>query len=397
MEGYQLMILKLAFRNIVGNGWRSLINIFILSILCIGMLWMESMYYSWISLARTQQKEYEYASGMVRVDGYDPFDVFTWDNAYAQYPQRVNELISQGKAVPVLYSPAAIYHEGRMLSVIAKGIPTSQKLLSIPTAFLRSSTSGYPRALIGPTMAKSSRLHPGDVFTLRVKDRFGAFNTIDLEIAEVAHIPVPSLDNGTIWMDIDALQNLRQLPACATTIAFTSVENASQGLPGFHYIDEKEYFRDLDAIMKNENMGKYVMFSLIIFLAMIAIFDTQALAVFKRRKEIGTLTALGMTRSAIIGLFTMEGALYAVGAIAVSAVIGLPLFLYFGLHGWDIPSGYSEFGIAGFSDTIKFSYPLTMVLGVLAWVIGITLLVSWIPARRIASMKATDAIKGKVG
>jgi len=391
------MLLKLAYKNIVGNGWRSLINIFILSILCIGMLWMESMYHSWISLARTQQHQYEYASGLARVASYDPFDAFSWDTAYADYPARVDALVRQQKAVPVLFSPAAVYHDGRMLSVLAKGIPAAQTLLGLPTELLHGAGDGYAKAIIGPTMARTSRLRKGDVFTLRVKDRFGAFNTLDLEVAAIAHIPVPSLDTGTVWMDIEALQTLRQLPPSATTIAFQDAGDAAQDIPGYRYIDEAEYFRDLDAIMKNENMGKYVMYGLIIFLAMIAIFDTQALAVFRRRKEIGTLTALGMTRSSIITLFTLEGGLYAVGAILLSAVIGMPLFLYFGLHGWDIPAGYSEFGIAGFSDTIKFSFPLPMVLGVIAWVIGITLLVSWLPARRIASMKPTDALKGKVG
>jgi ABC-type lipoprotein release transport system permease subunit len=43
---------------------------------------------------------------------------------------------------------------------------------------------------------------------------------------------------------------------------------------------------------------------------MIAIFDTQVLSLFKRRKEIGTLSALGMTQQQIIGLFTVEGLLY---------------------------------------------------------------------------------------
>lgn len=397
MEGFPPMILKLAYRNIVGNGWRSLINIIILSILCMGMLWMESMYHSWISIARTQQHDYEYVAGLARVKGYDPFDAFSWDTAYAQYPERIQNLIAQGRAVPVLFSPAAIYHDGRMLAVVAKGIPASQTLLKLPTALLQSNAPGYAKAIIGPTMARTSRLRKGDVFTLRVKDRFGAFNTLDLEVADIAHIPVPALDTGTVWMDMEALATLRQLPVCATTIAFADAKQAAQPLQGFQYLDEKEYFRDLDAIMKNENMGKYVMYGLIIFLAMIAIFDTQALAVFRRRKEIGTLTALGMPRPSIIMLFTVEGALYAVGAILLSGILGLPLFLYFGLHGWDIPSGYSEFGIAGFSETIKFSYPLPMVLGVLAWVIGITVLVSWLPARRITNMKPTDALKGKVG
>ncbi len=39
---------------------------------------------------------------------------------------------------------------------------------------------------------------------------------------------------------------------------------------------------------------------------LLAIFDTQVLAAFRRRREMGTLMALGMLRSQIIGLFTLE-------------------------------------------------------------------------------------------
>ena len=38
------MILKLAVRNIIGNGWRSLVNVLILSIVLIGMVWMQGLF-----------------------------------------------------------------------------------------------------------------------------------------------------------------------------------------------------------------------------------------------------------------------------------------------------------------------------------------------------------------
>jgi len=43
------MIFKLALRNIIGNGWRSLINMAVIAIIFIGMVWMEAMYHSWIA------------------------------------------------------------------------------------------------------------------------------------------------------------------------------------------------------------------------------------------------------------------------------------------------------------------------------------------------------------
>jgi ABC-type antimicrobial peptide transport system permease subunit len=47
-------------------------------------------------------------------------------------------------------------------------------------------------------------------------------------------------------------------------------------------------------------------------------------------------------------------------------------------------------------EPIKMSYPPLMLLQVFSFVVLVSVVVSWIPARRIARMKATDALRGKV-
>lgn len=138
------------------------------------------------------------------------------------------------------------------------------------------------------------------------------------------------------------------------------------------------------------------MYSLLLFLAMIAVFDSQALAVFKRRREIGTLSALGLTKNKIALLFTTEGVLYMVFAAISTAILGMPVFWYFAKFGYRLPSGYEDFGMPGFSEPIYFSYPITIIMGTLMFLLALTAIVSWLPTRRIASLKPTDALRGKV-
>ncbi|MBW6514544.1 MAG: FtsX-like permease family protein [Candidatus Syntrophosphaera sp.] len=389
------MIFKLALRNIVGNGWRSLISMVVIAIIFIGMIWMEAMYHSWIALAKTQQKEWEFASGMLRVDEYDPYDAFTWEDSHAPIGPELQSAVELGKAVPMLLSPAVIYPHQRQLSTLVKGIPHDQHVLEFPTQKLAGRVEGYIPCVIGAMMAKTTRLEEGDVFTLRVKDSHGAFNTLDLKLVEIMRIPVPNLDINTIWMDLDALRELKQLPGSATTVVFQDAELATLDVEGFRQITEKEYFSYLDEIMETENFSKYMIYGLIMFLAMIAIFDTQALALFKRRKEIGTFSALGMTKRRIIWLFTVEGALYCVFGIILGALLGLPLFSYFAVRGYVMPEGYEDFGIAGFTYAIKFEYPPGIILSVVFWLLLITLVVSWFAARRISGLKVTEVLKGK--
>ncbi|MDZ4182569.1 MAG: hypothetical protein U1B83_06815, partial [Candidatus Cloacimonadaceae bacterium] len=95
------MIFKLALRNIIGNGWRSLINMFIIALVMVGMVWMQAMYYSWVRLAITQQKEWEFGEGMLRVKSFDPFDAFSWEDSHAPLPDRLAELTRDGKAAAI--------------------------------------------------------------------------------------------------------------------------------------------------------------------------------------------------------------------------------------------------------------------------------------------------------
>ncbi|MDZ4182536.1 MAG: FtsX-like permease family protein, partial [Candidatus Cloacimonadaceae bacterium] len=278
----------------------------------------------------------------------------------------------------------------------AKGISSGQNILKLPSAKLKATESGLPAAIIGKMMAKSSRLEAGDVFTMRIKDIDGAFNTVDLQIVEVMNTPVASIDTGNIWVELETLRELKLMPDRASVLVLSDEALARESNQDFRHISHDEYFADLYSILETEKGQQYIMFGLLLFLAMLAIFDTQALALFRRRKEIGTLSALGMTKRQIILLFTSEGVMYMLFAVVMGAVLGFPFFYYFAVKGYVLPAEYDEFGMIGFSEPIKFLYPPGILLGTILFMFVLTAFVSWLPARRISSMKITDALRGKV-
>ena len=72
-----------------------------------------------------------------------------------------------------------------------------------------------------------------------------------------------------------------------------------------------------------KSVGGIVLYIILLSLAMLAIFDTQVLSIFRRQKEIGTYIALGMTRGQVVGLFTIEGSLNSVLAGLLAALYGI--------------------------------------------------------------------------
>jgi putative ABC transport system permease protein len=81
-------------------------------------------------------------------------------------------------------------------------------------------------------------------------------------------------------------------------------------------------------------------------------------------------------------------------AIVVGTIWGLPLFVAFAVYGIHIPMDVSSFGIP-MADKMYPYFTPKLVIGTISLIIVITALVSYLPARKIARMKPTDAIRGK--
>ena len=119
---------------------------------------------------------------------------------------------------------------------------------------------------------------------------------------------------------------------------------------------------------------------------------------YKRQgKEIGTLMALGMTRSRVVGLFTIEGGLNALLAGIMTVIFFGPLLWYVGVNGIWLGVDYSDGAMGIIVEKYLIPvYSVKLVVTTTIVVSFIVLIVSYLPSRRIAKMKPTDALRGKV-
>ena len=162
--------------------------------------------------------------------------------------------------------------------------------------------------------------------------------------------------------------------------------------PGFTFKSQNELLADTTALIRQKEQGAMVIYTLLIFVAMISIFDTQVLAVFRRRKEIGLLLALGLTKNFIVGLFTIEGILYGLLAAILGTIAGLPILGWVAKSGITLPQMTEKMGIAASVIYPTFSWQL--LCGTFFIVMIILSVVSYLPARSIASMQPTPALRG---
>jgi ABC-type lipoprotein release transport system permease subunit len=390
------VLFKLALRNLLGAGLRTWLNVAVLSFAFVAIIWTQGFYQGMSRQAIQALTDAEYGGGQYWQDQYDPYNPLTLDDSHGTVPGPLEKLIEEGKAAAVLVVQGTLYPQGRFLPVLIKGIDPAQSVLSLPSKFLEAGDEAEIPALIGSRMARSSGLKVGDTVTLRWRDAQGAFDARDIRIVQVMSTTVQSIDLGQVWLALETLRSLAGMEREATLVILAKGTAFSEEIPGWSHKSLDVLLKDIHALVRTKTLGATILYVVLILLAMLAIFDTQVLSIFRRRKEMGTLMALGMTRQKIIQLFTLEGALHAVLAALVAAVYGIPLITLFARTGWAMPQAVDSYGFA-IGERIFPVYSAGLVIGTTVLVMLVTTVVSFLPTRKIARLKPTDALRGKLG
>lgn len=389
-----MLALKLAYRNLMGAGLRTWLNVVVLSFSFLIIIWNKGVLNGWDQQARRDTIEWEIGGGQYWQEHYDPYDLFTLEDSYGRLSPSIKDLVAEGKVTPILISTATIYPQGRIQSILLKGIDSNQQILKLPSSYLTAKSEAIP-AIIGKRFARNNKLNVGDEVLVRWRDVNGTFDAVEVRIAYIFKTNVSTLDVGTLWIPLQIHQEMMQLRDVAT-ILITAQDTGYLGeIDGWEFKDHYFLLSDIREMIEMKSIGGYVFFVILLSLAMLAIFDTQVLSIFRRQREIGTHIALGMTQRQVIALFTIEGAMHSVLAALLAALYGIPLLAYQASVGWTLPVGTDEFGLT-IAETIFPAYSLGLVAGTTLIVLVTTTIVSYLPTRRIAQMKPTDAIRGKI-
>jgi putative ABC transport system permease protein len=388
------LLFKLAAKNLIGAGMRTWLNVIVLSFSFLIIIWHKGLLDGWDRQAKNETISWETGGGQYWQASYDPYDPFTLTEAHAKIPSVFDTLISRGDIAPILITQGTIYPRGRIQSILIKGISPNQKLLKIPSSLFSKTIDEIP-ALIGRNTANDNGIKEGDLVTLRWRDVHGTFDAGDLRITGIFDTDVPTVDMGQVWIPLDNLQKMMGMPGEATIIVRKNAESGQLQAVGWNFKTNEVLLKSITDLIKMKSVSGMVLYIILLSLAMLAIFDTQILSVFRRQKEIGTYIALGMTRAQVVGLFTIEGSLNSVLAGLLAALYGIPLLGYQASHGMSIPGGSKGFGLA-VADRLYPEYSVGLVVTTIIIIMLTTTIVSYLPSRKIAKMKPTEALRGKL-
>jgi len=251
--------------------------------------------------------------------------------------------------------------------------------------------------LVGAGLAKSMKTKPGDYLTLMTTTVTGSLNAMDVRVAGIITTGVREYDDRAITMPIDGAQQLLQTTKIEKLLVFlrqtedTAAVEASIQKQFASRLETKNWsqlasFYHQVVMLYNGIFGflGLIVFGTVIF----SVANTIVMSVFERTREIGTLLAVGTTRSKVWRMFFAEGFLIGVigGMLGIAAGVALAQLINNGNVMLPPPPGYTR------------GYPLHILLQtpvlVTSFVISVltATLSAILPAWKASRMKIVDAL-----
>ena len=245
-------------------------------------------------------------------------------------------------------------------------------------------------AIIGRILADRVQLSVGDSFVLQIRGQSRHYR-----VAAIFETGVRDIDQVRVYLHLNEARSLLQKPTGATLIQVNlydqnrAQEDALQmERTLFHSAApwqerEKEWLEVFGALRKSTGITVLV-FTLIAALAM---FNTLAMIVLEKTKDIAILRSMGYTRDDISHIFLWQ----AVIVLAIGTVIGC-------LFGASVTYAISQIPIRirtiFTTDTFVVAWSIWHYVEATVISIVMVMIASLVPARRAARLEPGDVIRG---
>ncbi len=262
--------------------------------------------------------------------------------------------------------------------------------------------------LITEGFAQKTGLKTGDKFTFITKTAIGGTNGMTALISGIIHIGDGDFNNNTFFIDWQKLSALLRMNGNAVEIFVSTNEGITntqrntliQSIQSLN----PQYFEVIPwtQVSLLVQMFQYVdimflFFALIFFmLACTVIFNTTMMSVLERKKEIGTLLALGLEAKTVSILFLMESVLISAAASLAGVVLGSGAIFVMHTYGIDLGAmGGNSMSGMNFSSWI---YPnLNLGRYILVFFTGVLTACAAciIPARLTLTVQPAEALRSE--
>jgi putative ABC transport system permease protein len=264
-------------------------------------------------------------------------------------------------------------------------------------------------AYIGDQLARRLGLHVGSRLVVTAQDGTGQIADQLFRVAGLFRTGLPEADQGLVQVPIATMRSWLGVPAAATEVAVLlhtnrAVDKVVRSLrrvllprsQDVAVLDWRHAMPELDAAVRLDDYGDYVMHAILLAIAALAIINTMLMSVLNRSREFAILRALGLTRLQTGRVVFTEGLVLTLVSGLVGIALGAGVTWLFFRHGLD----YSAFmkGDVTMSGTVISpviipQLGLPQLLQSLTFIVTIGILSAIYPAWRAMRIDLLAAMK----
>lgn len=358
------MYSRIAFRNLLKNKTRTLLSILMISGAMVAMIVFRGYVVRTLDLVRTVVVNGQYGHLQIGKKNYWDQSAVTRSDSLIVNPNELEkklelvpqvDFVSQRLTFFGLVSTENMSESGYFIGInVAKEKFFNQGVEILEGEQLNSQNKGS--VIIGNLLAQRMRVKPGDEMTIVSNTLDKVINAIDVKVAGIFTTGTEEFDRLSCFIHLEDAQKILQTTSAEhLRISLKSMDglmnirddlNAKfdqENLKVKSWYELSDLFRKVE-IFYNTQTG--IMYFILMFIVGLGMMNTFSMSLTERIGEIGTLRALGQSRSSLFIQFMIESFYLC----AVGLVIGL-VVSYAMIAGINAAEIYTE--IPGASIPIK--------------------------------------------
>jgi putative ABC transport system permease protein len=401
----------IAVRNIKRNRKRSILSIIATALATFTIVFMFAYLEGMMNDMRNVS--FNYDSGQILIRHIDWDDkVVSLNRALDNYKSIISLLQKSNPEYiisPRLEFPGTIFDGD--ITYICSGVGVDfnleEEYLSLEDRIIQGTIPANSReVLMGVGLAEELGLKVGDKFTPITMTRLGASTGITFKVSGLAKFSNPAFTNKTFLVSLEELPKMLRMDGAVTKIIIKGVREDSQ----YSQTDKINkmliesgsnaraiHWKDVGVMLQMMEMASVVYDIMAFFFFILAssvIGNTMLMVVFERKREIGTITAMGMTSLEVTRLFFLEALILGALGALLGIILGAALVIPLSIVGMDLSTymGDVDFGI---SYIIFPQLTIKSTLIVFLYSVFVASFISFFPSRSASKVDPVVALRAE--
>ena len=260
-------------------------------------------------------------------------------------------------------------------------------------------------AIVGERLAAALGLTVGDTLKVVTEKADRGLGFKKFRISGLFKTGVEAFDGATFQVGLDDARDLLGLGNGASQILVmlknyrdsdraAGLIDAALAKAGFQKLSVKSWTSEGDVAKEIALLGSiyFWIWIVVAFLGAFIIANVMMMVVLERKREIGIIKSMGMSRWRVLGLFLAEGTMLGVIGAAAGVILGTALNAWLGVRGMDFSRNLGALGMP-LDTVVRPVVHAGRAIGIFVLGVGASAVVALLPARSAARMNPVETIR----